>query len=120
MWRFICKYIAFIGLVSCFPQGLEVTPAKDLNTFYQNTDWKIFSVKSGDNRIRCRDLEIWAKRNLMEFSDKKYKFYFLKDSDKLTFKGNADLKNEYDILLFDYNICMMRGDKKECYYCAES
>ncbi|RRD90606.1 hypothetical protein EII21_04850 [Conchiformibius steedae] len=109
-----------MGLFACSPQGLEIVPAKDLNTFYRHTNWKIFSVKSVSKKIRCRDLENWAQRNLTAFSDKKYKFYFLKESEQLTFQGNADLKDEYDILLFEYNICMMQGDKKECYYCAES
>lgn len=109
-----------MSLTACQPNSdapIEIVPAHDLNTFYQHSDWRIFTVQSDEDPVPCSKIEQWAVSNLSSYSDKSYRLYFLKNDKALTFTGNPNLKDDFDVMLFEYNICVMSSDKKICGYC---
>lgn len=116
MWKLPCKLILLFALAACGKQELDIAAADDLNILYNDSGKRIFAVKERwFEETQCSDLEQWAKKNTPQEPD--YQYYFVIYHDDITFKGNPYLKSEYDILTNDYNICMMRGDEKKCYYC---
>lgn len=119
MWKLLCKTSCLLFLVAC-QQEMEITPADDLNRFYKGSGQQIFAVKTGwFQAAKCADLENWAKKNLPDLPNIEDRYIFVANDKDITAKGNPYLKSEYDIMVFEYMICKMDGQAKQCYICRD-